>query len=309
VHESKSENLICNEVYPFAMRLFQKWCFRLMLLVVCDGDLRPTLPLWGPVEGGTRVAFDGIVSYLSNGALFLTCDFGVATVPATIIGTSTASCFSPRAQIPSTVTLRILGNTSLVLGTFPFNYFGIFNLRPLSGEGGTVIHIFLGGLKFPNNSTSLRPVCTFQAMPEVGALAATSQSRCRFEAMANRSAVLPDSRRCTVAGSVFSVLQSRITCVAPILENQPRCSASECLVYLDVSLDGGASFTQEKRPFIFISVISVLSLSLSTAPFEGGSRITVFGSNFKDVPQLSCRSSELTFFDTVQGTRIESRRC
>jgi hypothetical protein len=284
------------------MLLIKAWYFTLILLILCDGDLQPTQPLWGPVEGGTLVAFDGIRPYLSKTVLSLTCDFGVSTVPAITIGGSTVSCLSPRAQVPSTVILRILGNTSQVLGTFQFSYFGILNLGPLSGEGGTVIHILLGGLKFPNNSTSissLRPVCYFQSNPEVGVLAAIAQSRssggltsCRFEAMANRSALLPPERRCVVAGSVLSVLQSRITCVAPTLENQLRCSSPECFVYLDVSLDGGASFTQEKRAFIYIPVISVLSLSLSSAPFEGGTTITVTGSNFKDVPQLSCRYSE-----------------
>jgi hypothetical protein len=215
-----------------------------------------------------------------------------------IIRASTISCIAPKAQIPSTVTLRILGNYSQVLGTFQFKYFGILNLSPLSGVGGTAVHVLLGGLKFPNNSALLRPACYFQSVPEVGVLAAVAQPpssddrpTCRFEAMVNRSALLPAERRCIVTGSVFGVLQSRITCVAPSVENQPRCSSSDCLVYLDVSLDGGASFTQEKRPFIYIPIISVLSLSLSSAPFEGGTTITVFGSNFKDVPQLSCRYS------------------
>ncbi len=291
----RSQNLM-RASYRFPIRLVQKCCFTLMLLMLCEGNLQPTLPLWGPVEGGTRVTFDGILSFLSRGALLLTCDFGGTKVPATIIGASTASCISPRTQIPKTTTLRILGNASLVLGTFQFNYFGILNLRPLSGEGGTVIHILLGGLKFPANSTALRPACIFQSIPELGVLAAITQSKsiqdrtsCRFEDIGNRSALLPDGRRCVVIGSVSSVLQSQITCIAPNLENQPRCSASQCLVYLDVSLDGGASFTQEKRTFIYIPVISVLSLSLSSAPFEGGAPITVLGTNFKDVPQLSCR--------------------
>jgi hypothetical protein len=293
------------------MLLFKELCFHLMLLLLCDGDLQPTRPLWGPVEGGTRVSFDGIRPYLSRPVLFLTCDFGITTVPAIIIGESTASCISPRAQVPSTVVLRVLGNISQVLGTFQFFYFGILNLSPLSGEGGTAINILLGGLKFPRNSTFFRPICHFRSNPEVGGLAAIPQSgsdgaaMCRFEAMANRSALLPPERRCIVAGSVFSVLQSRITCVAPILENQPRCSASECLVYLDVSLDGGASFTQEKRAFIYLPVTSVLSLSLSLAPFEGGTTITVRGSNFKDVPQLSCRYASESFVSAVATTALK----
>ena len=279
-------------------------CVMLVYLAVfCDGDLKPMSPLWGPTEGGQSLSFDGISTVTSMYTIF-SCDFGGSKVASTIglseiTNSQLLYCVSPKMRVPGAVTLRILGNNSIVVNSFRYNYFGISNLRPLTGEGGTAITVLVGGLHFPNNSSWFRPVCYFSLRPETGSLSPVRQSSttsssfpvCRISAMLNSSkaASLPLDQRCISAGIVPNIWQSRIVCSAPMVQNFSQCSLPGCVIYLDVSLDGGLSFTQEQRPFFYLPGATLTSISQSTAPFEGGTTITVLGSHLFDVPELSCR--------------------
>ena len=267
-----------------------------LISVHCTGELQPMLPLWGPAEGGTYVSFNGISSLIGIYSSF-SCNFGGSLVPASIVRSNVGNapvlgCTSPKPRFPGAVPLKVIGNNSAILNSFSFYYFGILNLRPLSGVGGTVINILIGGFRFPNDP-SLKPVCYFSVRSDSGDISVLPQSsnsladsqtaQCRFSAAVNRS------DRCVSVGKVLSSLQSRISCNAPLIQNSSQCSMPGCAIHVDVSLDGGQSFTQEQRPFLYLPGVSIRSVSLSSAPFEGGTAITVYGSNFDDVPELTCR--------------------
>jgi hypothetical protein len=280
-------------------------------LEFCDGDFKPVSPLWGPADGGTYISFDGISSASRSTAY--SCGFGNINVIATInVSAVTKSqllyCLSPKAQVPGVVALSVIGNKSVILNSFQYSYFGILNLRPLSGEGGTAISVLIGGLRFPSNSTLFQPVCSFSVKPATGRLravrspstaSASSIPVCTFNATASSSASLTLDQPCTAAATVPNHWESKIVCPAPVVQDFPQCPLPGCAIYVDVSLDGGQSFTQQQRPFFYLPSAVLSAISQSTAPFEGGTTITVTGSRLFDVPELSCRSDRCGVMPSV----------
>jgi hypothetical protein len=106
---------------------------------------------------------------------------------------------------------------------------------------------------------------------------------------------------------------SRITCLTPRRSDVRECTtAASCVMFVEISLDGHA-FTLQQRPYTISPPPRVDNVSLryssqqsprchvmfkrdlltqaclSSAPFEGGSLVSVAGKYFTDVESLTCR--------------------
>ena len=65
-------------------------------------------------------------------------------------------------------------------------------------------------------------------------------------------------------------------------------------MYVEIALDGQA-FSSQQSPFLVSPALQMTALTISSAPFAGGSVVTVHGQNFQEVGSLTCRFGPHTF--------------
>ena len=105
-------------------------------------------------------------------------------------------------------------------------------------------------------------------------------------------------RACVVPATAVSRL-SRIRCLSPRRPDILSCDEagvglSSCTMYVEIALDGQA-FSSQQSPFLVSPALQMTALTISSAPFAGGSVVTVHGQNFQEVGSLTCRFGPHTF--------------
>ena len=79
---------------------------------------------------------------------------------------------------------------------------------------------------------------------------------------------------------------------------------SSCVMFLEVSLDAQA-YTAQKMTLRVSTSLLISEISLSSAPFAGGGRVTVRGRGFQDALSLTCRFGPHAFVPGNYGDGIQ----
>ena len=79
---------------------------------------------------------------------------------------------------------------------------------------------------------------------------------------------------------------------------------SSCVMFLEVSLDA-ETYTAQQMPLRVSTSLLISEISLSSAPFAGGGRVTVRGRGFQDALSLTCRFGPQAFVPGNYGDGIE----
>ncbi|CAM9659624.1 unnamed protein product, partial [Ectocarpus sp. 13 AM-2016] len=226
------------------------------------------VPDHGPATGGVRV--------LVRGSGFrpderLACRFGLLESAAEYIRGDTIACRSPPQVRVSTVLVSVTLNgqdfSSRRQPTLPL---------PTNATGED-----LGGVLFIYTDRAAVTALAPDSGPTRGGtvvtvsgvnFAGSSNLLCRFGDLVTSAAVF--------------VSTEMMTCVSPAV---PVGAAGR--VYLEVSDLGSTTVTNDSSSssFMFTEDPVVLAAFPTSGPAEGGTRVTLTGSGFQDLPELGCR--------------------
>eukprot|EP00698_Gefionella_okellyi_P025823 TRINITY_DN9606_c0_g1_i1.p1 TRINITY_DN9606_c0_g1~~TRINITY_DN9606_c0_g1_i1.p1 ORF type:complete len:5899 (-),score=1194.87 TRINITY_DN9606_c0_g1_i1:131-16627(-) len=209
-------------------------------------------PNSGPQSGNTYVVISGS-GFTSSPTLVVRFSNSTqnATVPATFISASQIACYTPVFAPQWTRVAVALDNQQFSLNTVPFLFYAepvnVTTLSPYSGPISGATFVDVGGANF----------------------VATGSIVVRF---ANGSLVQ------YVNGTYMS--NTWIRCVAPSFP-------VALFVAVDVALNG-QQFSVSGTPYqYFLSPVAVISVSPTTGPLGGNTRLTVFGTNFTSTGQIT----------------------
>ena len=202
-------------------------------------------------------------------------------MPASYVSEFEIICVSPYSSTSSLSTLVSVSNNGLDYGSsdVSFDYADLIEISSIvprrgSLQGGTIVTI--SGTGFVSHSIDIEN---------------------------DGDAASPPPLSCTFGGvestSVTFVSSEEIHCSAP-------SSFSEGFVTVEVSTNS-ADYTKSASQFQYLQDLVISSLRPASGPFNGGTKISVFGSNFVDSLNLFCK---LTFEDDtaidVEGRFVSS---
>ena len=159
-------------------------CMRVLLVTMvlglsgCDeGVLRSENGLFAPVTGGKTLRFSGLAAALAaagqtlSGGLRMRCKFSGEALAheteATASGQDELSCSTPAATVPHQGLLAIWADNTILNGSIPVYYYGVFNIKPTVGlaQGLAELEIHVAG--YPPLSADYQqhvtPACRFDA--------------------------------------------------------------------------------------------------------------------------------------------------
>ncbi|CAM9560825.1 unnamed protein product, partial [Scytosiphon promiscuus] len=265
------------------------------LSFVYDEDITVValVPDRGPATGGVRVVVRGSGFRPDER---LACRFGLQEVAAKYIRSDTIACLSPPQVRVSRVSVSVTLNgqdfcsgthgaaptpsaagESGELGGALFTYTdraAVTSLTPDRGptRGGTVVTV--SGVNFADSSTLL---CRF------GDLVTTVAVFVSTEVVSCVSPAVPAG----AAGRVFLEVSDRGS--AATSNDLTSSFGSAQLVNLQEPGDDPALWTDSRVGFTFGEDPVVLAAFPASGPSEGGTRISLTGFGFQDLPELGCR--------------------
>lgn len=246
----------------------------------------------GPATGGMRV--------LVRGSGFrpderLACRFGLQVAAAEYVRPDTIACWAPPqvrvAEVLVSVTLNgqdfssgrqasAAGEEDSPGGVAVFTYTdraAVTGLEPNSGptRGGTVVAV--SGMNFANSSVLL---CRF------GNLVTSTAVFVSAETVTCVSPVVPVGAAGRVYLEVSDPGSSRTT-----TDELPNSSEDGINPLIDLHYPGNdpALWTNNGVEFLFTEDPAVLAIFPASGPSKGGTRVSLTGSGFQDLPELGCR--------------------
>lgn len=264
----------------------------------------------GPATGGMRI--------LVRGSGFrpderLACRFGQQVTAAEYVRSDTIACWAPPqvrvAEVVVYVTLNgqdfISGRQASAAvegdsspgGAAVFTYTdraAVTSLEPNSGptRGGTVVAV--SGMNFANSSVLL----------------------CRFGNLVTRTAVFVSTETVTcvspavpvgAAGRVYLEVSDSGSSSGTATDKSPTSSESRknpLIEFPDAGNDP-ALWTNSGVEFLFTEDPIVLAAFPASGPSRGGTRLSLTGSGFQDLPELGCRfGGAPTFFRRLEEENI-----
>eukprot|EP00741_Cyanophora_paradoxa_P010637 tig00020537_g10281.t1 len=211
------------------------------------------VPNNGPLAGGSSVTVTG--SNFMNTGEFLKCRFGDDTVSAKFINSTALVCLSPGAPVRGLAPVEVsLNDADYTADKVPFNYASlqITTVLPASGPIAGGTLVTVKGFGFQDTGPN-RLMCRF---------ANNGLSNARY------------------------VDRETLLCVTPPYER-----GVEEYVPVSATLDG-QDWTRNNVQFKYYKQPTVLGYSPAYGPVDGGTIVTVKGSDFEAVPGLSCRFGE-----------------
>lgn len=253
------------------------------------------VPDRGPATGGVRVIVRGSGFRRDER---LACRFGLQEVTADFIRGDTIVCLSPPqvrvSQVSVSVTLngqdfssglqRVPSTPSTAgesdeLGGVLFTYTdraAVTGLTPESGStrGGTVVTV--SGVNFADSSTLL---CRFgHLITSVAAFVSTEVVSCVSPAVPAGA-----------AGRVYLEVSDLGSATAPSDSPSSLIDEGTRLMNLQEPGDDPALWTNSRMEFTFAEDPTVLAAFPASGPSEGGTRISLTGYGFQNLPELGCR--------------------
>ena len=213
-------------------------------------------PTAGPQRGGTLVYIDGnhFIAATLNTQTSITCRFGNMVVAATLITDKLITCLAPKHE-PGTFKFSIsLNDQQYTTLKFWFTFYGISRIYPPLGPLAGLTDVMITGRGFATGDVDF-----------------SLQPRCRFGEDFVDAIVLNSTN---------------MYCVSP-------ASTETVVRRFDISFSGD-QWTRSGANFSYYPPASVTRLEpfydgKGLGPASGGSRVTLTGENFIDVPYLRCR--------------------
>ncbi|CAI2384727.1 unnamed protein product [Moneuplotes crassus] len=236
-----------------------------------DPKVYSIYPRYGIKDGGTKVDVWG--ENFLNFEDFTRCGFGSVTVPAVYIDSNHMQCTSPSSDlvekgIPFVVTLNGQQNTKDRIDYWYYSQPSIQSISPTRGpdDGGNEIIV---------NGNNFDPFRLYEINNH-------NDTFCKFDGLKLMPATVHES--------------TKISCTAPP-SFERRQSKVEVTLNNQQFTNNGEIYSYYKPPYVF-------DIEPRQGPTEGGTNITLFGSNFKEGVPFKCK-----FGDHIsQGQYISSNK-
>lgn len=250
-----------------------------------DVEVLGLVPDRGPATGGVRILVRGSGFRADER---LACRFGLQTVEAEYLQSDTIECLAPAqarlSVVPVSVTLNgqdfytgrqeysldAHANGGFLIGPlFTFtNRASVIALQPNQGptRGGTIVRVL--GLNFVRTSMVL----------------------CRFGTVVTSEALFVSTQELTCVSPAVPVETGSVY-VEVYGAGTPNASSANkpAFEHLIDPGDDPTLWTFSKIEFTFMQDVEVLTVFPSSGPSAGGSRVSLAGSGFQDLPTLGCR--------------------
>lgn len=255
------------------------------------------VPDRGPATGGLRVVVRGSGFRPDER---LACRFGLQEVAAEYLRGDAIACLSPPQAHVSVVSV------SVTLNGQDFSS-GTQGAAPTTTSSTAVIDHRLGGALFTYTDRAAVTGLTPERGPTRGGttvtvsgvnFAGSSTLLCRFGDFVTTAAVFVSTEvvSCVspavpadAAGRVYLELSDLGSAATWDDSSSSLADVSTRLVNLQEPGDDPALWTNSRVEFTFVEDSAVLAAYPSSGPSEGGTRISLTGFGFQDVPEIGCR--------------------